>query len=132
VLPGDHSMSELWVRDASDQSNKMPPLARNFIDQMYIDSLARWIDGFVVDTFAASVIEVAPNPAIDIIRIQVGEHWLPEYHLTLYDLSGRLLTQKEVTAHLTYFDTRGFPSGIYLLYFERPGQRETRKVIFQH
>jgi len=44
VKPGDHAASELWIRDASQSTNKMPPLARSLQDEIYLDNLAKWID----------------------------------------------------------------------------------------
>ncbi len=45
IKPGDHQASEIWVRDASLEENRMPPLARNLNDKQYLKYLAEWIDG---------------------------------------------------------------------------------------
>ncbi|NRB50723.1 MAG: NPCBM/NEW2 domain-containing protein, partial [Saprospiraceae bacterium] len=44
VKPKDPANSELWVRDNSLGENAMPPLAKNIIDDEYIDVLTDWIN----------------------------------------------------------------------------------------
>ena len=34
IKPGVHAASELWVRDASHEENRMPPIGRNLVDQV--------------------------------------------------------------------------------------------------
>ncbi|MFK7924378.1 MAG: PQQ-dependent sugar dehydrogenase, partial [Bacteroidia bacterium] len=47
VLPGDSLHSELWLRDHSTAADAMPPLAKNLVDEEYIEVLSDWIDGLV-------------------------------------------------------------------------------------
>ncbi|MEM6346414.1 MAG: PQQ-dependent sugar dehydrogenase [Bacteroidota bacterium] len=43
VVAGNPSLSELWVRDTSLSSIAMPPLAKQLVDNPYVDSLQAWI-----------------------------------------------------------------------------------------
>lgn len=43
VKPGFPTQSELYIRDNGLGGASMPPLAKNIIDQPYIDELAKWI-----------------------------------------------------------------------------------------
>lgn len=45
VKPGIHAESVLWQRDNSVASDAMPPIAKNILDEEYIQLLTSWIDG---------------------------------------------------------------------------------------
>ncbi|MEM8582860.1 MAG: PQQ-dependent sugar dehydrogenase, partial [Bacteroidota bacterium] len=40
VKPGFHQHSQLWIRDASLEETRMPPIGRNLVDEYYVDKLA--------------------------------------------------------------------------------------------
>ena len=44
VVPNDPQHSELWIRDNAVGGNAMPPLAKNIIDDEYIQVLTDWIN----------------------------------------------------------------------------------------
>ena len=44
IVPKDHEASQIWIRDNSIEENKMPPIAKNIVDEKYIEVLERWIN----------------------------------------------------------------------------------------
>ena len=65
------------------------------------------------DTFNRSVFKVYPNPANDIVTLQAGNGIEP-VSIAVYDLSGKLLIEKNITSDNT-FAVDALPSGLYLL-----------------
>ncbi|NNE29052.1 MAG: hypothetical protein HKN16_05425, partial [Saprospiraceae bacterium] len=45
VVPQHPEESELWLRDNSVEADKMPPIAKNIVDQNYMALLTEWING---------------------------------------------------------------------------------------
>lgn len=56
-----------------------------------------------------------PNPAIDVLTLQVEQYSLDQLSYFLFDLSGRLLEEKKVQNNQTNIDLNGLPSSVYLL-----------------
>ncbi|MEM8901033.1 MAG: hypothetical protein AAGC85_23180, partial [Bacteroidota bacterium] len=61
VIPGDAFTSMLRIRDAAEEEGAMPPLARNIVDQVYIDTLTAWINSLDPDDYEIPCTE----PTID-------------------------------------------------------------------
>ncbi|MEM7512224.1 MAG: PQQ-dependent sugar dehydrogenase, partial [Bacteroidota bacterium] len=61
VIPGDALHSMLRIRDAAVEEGAMPPLARNIVDQVYIDTLTAWINSLNPDDYEIPCTE----PTID-------------------------------------------------------------------
>ncbi|MBU2946731.1 PQQ-dependent sugar dehydrogenase [Zobellia uliginosa] len=49
VKPKDVINSTLYVRDASNSDDRMPPIGRNMLDEDYLEILTGWIDGLDVN-----------------------------------------------------------------------------------
>ncbi|MEX0274693.1 MAG: PQQ-dependent sugar dehydrogenase, partial [Flavobacteriaceae bacterium] len=49
LIPQDHFGSELYKRDSSTESNKMPPVGKNMNDDDYLSVLIGWIDNLELD-----------------------------------------------------------------------------------
>jgi hypothetical protein len=113
VWPGDHHMSELWIRDASMDENRMPPLGRNLIDQPYIDSLALWIDNLVPLEIESTTFTLYPNPVVDYVYINVNPAWSSPYTLSIYDMQGKMIFEKYLRYQNEQLDISKFTPGQY-------------------
>lgn len=60
VKPRDTSLSELWLRDGALGLNAMPPLAKNLVDEQYMNVLTEWING--LDSEACAPVALAGLP----------------------------------------------------------------------
>lgn len=65
VNPQDPDGSELWLRDASLGNNKMPPLAKNVLDESYLSVLEEWIKNLEVLGVQEFPLRIFPNPIRD-------------------------------------------------------------------
>jgi YHYH protein/Secretion system C-terminal sorting domain len=76
-------------------------------------------------------INIFPNPASDLIAIQVGSFVLENIEVTLLDLTGRKLSQTFIKKGQTiaYFDTQTLYAGAYLIQITSGKQTTTRKVV---
>lgn len=129
VQPGDHSRSEIWLRDATRNTNQMPPLASNLVHQTYVDSLAKWIDRLKDEPLERTAINMGPNPTTDFIRIDIGEAWLPDFLLTITDMNGvrRLVSTFENEINL--IDLSEFEAGVYIFKIESGELTRIEKVV---
>lgn len=76
-------------------------------------------------------IAVYPNPASDLIAIQVGTLVKKDISVKLFDLSGKLMAVSSISkgSTIAYFDTRKFYSGEYILLLQSGEQSSTRNII---
>lgn len=129
VKPGDHAASELWIRDASQGTNKMPPLARSLQDEIYLDKLAEWIDGLSEDAGDIDNIFIYPNPSFGQVYVQFRRAWEPPFEINIYAMSGQLIGKHVAESHLYNLDLSRQPSGIYLLELNYNGERQMQKIL---
>lgn len=131
VEPGNHSLSELWVRDASTATNKMPPLARNLIDEHYIDKLAEWIDGLPIDDMQSDENLIFPNPAVSWLNVRIQDDWdLPvQYRIT--DMSGYQRQEGISATYELQLSMSELNAGIYVLDLWTVAKREQLKFVVQ-
>ena len=129
IEPGDHSRSELWIRDASMSENRMPPLARNLIDQPYIDALAEWIDQLSADDGRFDEILIFPNPTRGWLNVRINDDQTPPFDLTVYTLDGKEVQKETSGALFTQLDLRAYSSGVYLLEINGSGGRIVKKIV---
>lgn len=129
VQPGSHETSELWVRDASLEENRMPPLASNLVDEVYIDVLAEWIDGLSADADRIQELTVYPNPTSGIFQIQFSDDWEGEFAATVYSISGQVITKEKGQTPLWEFDLRTIPNGQYLIEIKGGDKKELKRIV---
>jgi len=132
ITKGEHENSEIWVRDASESSNQMPPLGRTFVDQLYADSLAKWIDN--IDEEEVPVFKeltVYPNPTSDWIAIRIQENWEGPFTLDIQSISGHDIRRFQSDSHFEYVDLQNVPTGTYLLTVTAGEYRQTRKFVIR-
>ena len=70
-----------------------------------------------------------PIPTKDILNIDLGDLSEANVKLTLIDVMGKILIQKEMTSKKAQLQLEYFPSGVYTLVIETPKQRITKKII---
>ncbi|MBT8228841.1 MAG: T9SS type A sorting domain-containing protein, partial [Bacteroidia bacterium] len=130
IKPGDHSQSELWVRDASLEDKQMPPLARNVLDQNYIDSLAYWIDNINIDDIPEyHDLIVFPNPTQGRVALRINDAWPKPYDIRIRTSTGHLLYQNETEEWATTLDMSMYPAGTYFVSVRAGDFRKTEKVV---
>lgn len=132
VKPGDHAASELWIRDASQATNKMPPLARNLQDEVYLDKLAEWIDGLSEDAGDIDNIFIFPNPSLGQVSVQFRRAWEPPFALSVYGTAGQLIGNYIAESHVFNLDLSTQPSGIYFLELNYNGERQIQKILLNN
>jgi len=130
VTKGDHENSEIWVRDASELSNQMPPLGRTFVDQIYVDSLAKWIDNIREEEIPKfSDLSVYPNPTSDWLAIRVQEDWEPPFVFDIKSISGKDIRRFQSDQKFEFVDLQYVPAGTYILSVSATNLRQTRKFV---
>lgn len=129
---GDHTESELWVRDNSIDNNKMPPLGRNFVDQIYVDSLAKWIENLDPNSMVDHhELIVFPNPTTGWIGLRIDDDWPIPYFIDISSISGKTIWQTSSENSFEYFNLSNYPLGTYLLTVRSDDKLQTRKFVIQ-
>ena len=131
VKPGDHADSEIWIRDASLYDNRMPPIGRNVVDQIYVDSLAKWIDNINPEDFKYHDLIAYPNPATDWIQVHADDDWDAPYTFSLYSISGRPVRFINSETNSLVFDVASLPRGAYVVTVSNGSNRQSKKVVLQ-
>lgn len=75
-------------------------------------------------------VSVYPNPAGDLIAVQIKGLLKEDLVVKLFDLSGKLIAESGITkgSTIAYFDTRTYYSGMYLLKVSKGDMELSRKV----
>ncbi|WP_282773881.1 PQQ-dependent sugar dehydrogenase [Phaeodactylibacter xiamenensis] len=131
VKPGDHTNSEIWVRDASLSSNQMPPLARSIIDEPYIDYLAEWIDGLPEDAGKVHELIVYPNPSNGWVGLRLDDDWEGPFELEVYNFNGQLVKSDVFSGHSYFINLSMAQPGAYVLKLGNGNSQEVRKFMIQ-
>jgi len=129
VEPGNHAASEIWIRDASDTEDKMPPLGRRHVDKVYVDALAEWIDGLPEDAGMVRDLLVYPNPSSGWVALRISDDWEGPYQVNVYSLSGQKKKKKEFDNRSFSLDLTQDPRGPYVLEVRSGEHQEIRKII---
>lgn len=131
VEPGDHQQSELWLRDASEESSQMPPLGRSMRDEQWVTMLAEWIDGLGEENEPPGEYTVYPNPTSGRVEIYFPEATSPPYRFMLHDVSGRLLFRTTTTDEVRHtLDVSVYPAGLLLLtIIDQTGEKSVERIV---
>lgn len=83
---------------------------------------------------ASQSITVFPNPASDLIALQVGSVTPTSIPVELYDMTGKLIMRSDLKQGTTisYFDTRTLYDGEYVLGIYKDGVFVNKKVLVKH
>ncbi len=131
IEPGNHEESELWVRDASNSENKMPPLARNMVDKVYVDSLAKWIDGLSLEDGINEEFLLFPNPSDGFVYARFSDNWEQPIKITIYSTSGKLMYDAISESTTAYIEVADFGVGTYILRATNRELKLVRKFVVQ-
>ncbi len=131
VKPGYHASSELWIRDASTEDDRMPPLGRNLVDEYYIDALAEWIDGLTNDAGAFQDIAVFPNPSTGAFSLRISDQWEAPFRIRVFGSAGRVLREEVRESRSVFLDLSDQPGGVYMLEIEAGGRRQMKRLVVQ-
>jgi len=115
ILPGDHTKSELWLRDSSIDENKMPPLSRNIKDEVYLKYLAQWIDGLSPERAEINQFYCFPNPGSGYFNLRFPDNWSLPVEIKVYNLQGYQITRLQSENLFLPINLTGLASGMYIL-----------------
>ncbi len=73
-------------------------------------------------------IQVYPNPASSVIHVESGKTIT---NIQLVDITGRLITQKQINAKSSHINVNTLSEGYYLLNIDTNNKRSTVKIIIQ-
>lgn len=81
--------------------------------------------------FAAMNFTILPNPATDLIAVQVAGLTTDDLQVELIDLTGKTILQSKISAGTTiaYFDVQTVYAGTYFVRISGDGNSTTRKVL---
>lgn len=73
--------------------------------------------GIADNTIDEAKVNIFPNPATDLIAIQIKDLVKENYDITLYDITGKVIEKKTLYqgSTIVYFDTKTLYSGIYFV-----------------
>lgn len=79
-------------------------------------------------------LSIYPNPASEVIKINVRGQLNSNFNIGLYDISGRIIRSDQLSLGKTYLelDTKDMMSGIYLLKLEGVKERRVEKIIIHN
>ena len=77
------------------------------------------------------MIKVFPNPASDLIAIQIGDLVKSDLKIELFDITGRLIKSNQINAGqtITYFDVQDIYNGTYLVKITDGKDTISKKII---
>ena len=78
-----------------------------------------------------STISVFPNPAAELVAVQIGGLQTENVKLELIDIQGRKVAENEIRpgSTISYFDVETVYSGTYMIRISRGNDITTRKVM---
>ncbi len=131
IKPGDHSVSELWIRDDSENENMMPPLARNLKDQQYVALLAEWIDGLPEDVGLVDEFVVFPNPSNGNFIIRTSDEWQAASDVIIYSVTGERVLEESYEERTISLQLSDLAAGTYILHIQSGTQEVIEKIVIQ-
>lgn len=127
ITPGNTESSEMWIRDASLGSNKMPPIAKSKLDEQYLNVLTQWIESIQVPGNENEIL-IFPNPIID-GRFNISTD-LEAIDIKLYDNTSREIPIRMPNIETLEVELIGHtPVGIYSLIYQTKDKMYVRKII---
>jgi hypothetical protein len=76
------------------------------------------------------MVDMWPNPATDVLNIELQQQGGAEVHLC--DMAGKLLLQKQMTQMRETIDVSTLQNGLYLLTVIQDASRATVRIVVQH
>ena len=85
------------------------------------------------DSFEINEVEISiiPNPASDLIAVQIKDLITSDLDITLYDINGKVIKHKRIYAGSTiaYFNAQTLYEGVYLINISSNNYTTTKRVI---
>ena len=131
VKAGNHAESELWIRDVSLSENRMPPIGRNIVDQMYIDSLAKWIDALPDEIIPLTELELFPNPSSGWVIVRIPDYFELPVKLNLFNMAGQLIRVQESENFSATVFLDQYSQGTYLIQVVSGEEMQVKKFVLQ-
>ncbi|MEO0732759.1 MAG: PQQ-dependent sugar dehydrogenase [Bacteroidota bacterium] len=133
VQPGNHQASELWIRDQSTDSDRMPPIGRNLVDEQYVATLAEWIDSLAKeDPKQVETILLFPNPSRGWLALRANEELALPLQIDLFSTNGQLVHTEISDNHYVHLELKRAGAGIFALRVrDAAGTEYTQQVIIQ-
>ncbi len=129
VKPGDHAASELWIRDASEETKRMPPIGREIVDEVYIEALAEWIDNLPEDAGSIKDLYLRPNPTLGWLYTNIHEDWTGPFQISIINSSGKTLQSFEVDSYYPEIDLSKLVAGVYFIEVSSTEERIIKKFV---
>lgn len=107
--------------------SEYPPTWYGLTD-IYVSIFAPWTTGLPIIPKTSNNISIYPNPAGNILFITTPAS---TGTLSLADVTGKQLMQKNVTGTLTSFDVQALPRGSYNAIWQHDNNTISRKVIIE-
>lgn len=85
--------------------------------------------GIDASTPISMTIKVYPNPAKEILTVDLGNLPIANTTLRLYNLVGELVLEKQVSSKLEKLELYNIPSGIYTLVITSSSNQITKKIV---
>jgi len=76
-------------------------------------------------------ISLYPNPASDVVSINIANRKSENYTLTIYDISGRIIHTEKVKQLQTQINTSKLSNGMYMLEIKSEGLSKIQKLAIQ-
>ncbi len=131
IEAGNHQDSELWIRDASLDENRMPSIGRNVVDQMYIDSLAKWIDGLPDQIIPLEELQLFPNPSAGWIIVRIPNHFNLPAKINVYNMAGQVIQILETENYAATISMNQYAAGTYLVQAYSGDELQVKKFVLQ-
>ncbi len=131
IEPGDHESSELWIRDNSTDENKMPPIARNVVDEPYVEALAEWIDGLTEEDAIIATDLIFPNPSFGSFAYFFSEEWNDMKSIQVFNSSGQVVFEKSTNELSVLIDLTNANPGVYFIRATSSALEKISKVLIQ-
>ena len=130
VEPGNHQDSELWIRDQSEEEDKMPPLGRNLVDEEYVEALAEWIDGLTEEEVPVENFYTFPNPSDGWIILRINPDWQLPIDIEVFSSDGRLVHNERHDIHHLHLGLHRVGTGTFFLKVkDAAGNSHTESIV---
>jgi hypothetical protein len=83
-----------------------------------------------IDEYASGQWMIYPNPAKDVLTIQVDEQMIGAT-VELMDLNSRLIRTVGISHLINHFDIQDIPNGVYFIQMKMNDHLKTKKIILE-
>ena len=130
VEAGNHQESELWIRDQSQEEDRMPPIGRNLVDDEYVDALAEWIDGLTQGNGQIENFINFPNPSDGWMIVRTNPDWQLPIDVEVFSTDGRLVHSEQHNFHHMHLGLQRVGFGTFLLKVkDASGNSHTKRIV---